>query len=116
MMRKWSLGLLLLLVVSVPFLLLSTGSGRADDRDDRDRERAKGSVKLLKTIPVPVSTINGTSGAMYSFDISFVDPATGTYYLADRSNKAVDVVNANTDTIAPQIFPNNGHGAFPWFV
>jgi hypothetical protein len=65
---------------------------------------------------VPVSAINGTSGAMYSFDISFVDPATGTYYLADRSNKAVDVVNANTDTIAPQIFPNNGHGPFAGFV
>src|SRR3989441_629394 len=109
MMRKCLLTLLLLLIVTVPFLLLSTGSGRADDRDDRDRERAKGSVKLLKTIPVPVSAVNGTSGALYSFDISFVDPATGTYYLADRSNKAVDVVNANTDTFVTQIFPNNGH-------
>jgi hypothetical protein len=113
MMRKWSLGLLLL-VVAVPFLLLSTGSGRADDRDDR--ERATGSVKFLKAIPVPVSTVNGTSGAMYSFDISFVDPATGTYYLADRSNKAVDVVNAHTDTFVTQIFPNNGHGPFAGFV
>ncbi len=116
MMRKCLLTLLLLLIVTVPFLLLSTGSGRADDRDDRDRERAKGSVKLLKTIPVPVSTVNGTSGALYSFDISFVDPATGTYYLADRSNKAVDVVNANTDTFVTQIFPNNGHGPFAGFV
>ena len=116
MMRKCLLTLLLLLIVTVPFLLLSTGSGRADDRDDRDRERAKGSVKLLKTIPVPVSTVNGTSGALYSFDISFVDPATGTYYLADRSNKAVDVVNANTDTFVTQIFPINGHAPFAGFV
>jgi len=116
MMRKCLLTLLLLLIVTVPFLLLSTGSGRADDRDDRDRERAKGSVKLLKTIPVPVSAVNGTSGALYSFDISFVDPATGTYYLADRSNKAVDVVNANTDTFVTQIFPINGHAPFAGFV
>src|SRR4030095_6839217 len=106
MMRKWSLGLLLLLAVAVAFLLLSIGSGRADDRD---RESARGSVKFLKAIPVPVDPVNGTSGAMYSFDISFVDPATGTYYLADRSNKAVDVVNANTDTFVTQIFPNNSH-------
>ncbi len=116
MMRKCLLTLLLLLIVTVPSLLLSTGSGRADDRDDRDRERAKGSVKLLKTIPVPVSAVNGTSGALYSFDISFVDPATGTYYLADRSNKAVDVVNANTDTFVTQIFPNNGHAPFAGFT
>jgi len=112
MMRKWSLGLLLLLVVSVPFLLLSTGSGRADDRD---RERAKGPVQLLKTFPVPVSAVNGTSGAMYSFDISFVDPATGTYYLADRSNKSVDVLKENTGVVT-QIFPNNGHAPFAGFV
>ncbi len=114
MMRKCSLSLLLL-VVAVPFLLLSTGSGRAGDRDDRDRERTKGPVKLLKTIPVPVSAVNGTSGAMYSFDISFVDPATGTYYLADRSNKAVDVLKENTGVVT-QIFPNNGHAPFAGFV
>jgi hypothetical protein len=114
MMRKWSLGLLLLLVVSVPFLLLSTGSGRADDRD-RERERAKGPVQFLKAFPVPVSAVNGTSGAMYSFDISFVDPATGTYYLADRSNKSVDVLKENTGVVT-QIFPNNGHAPFAGFV
>src|SRR5437879_6990271 len=111
MMRKSSLTLFLLLLVSVPFLLLGTGSGRADDRQDRDNGRVKGPVKLLKTIPVPVSAVNGTAGALYSFDISFVDAVTQTYYLADRSNKAVDVVNAKTDKfvtqIVTQIFPNN---------
>jgi hypothetical protein len=116
MMRKCSLTLFLLLLVSVPFLLLGTGSGRADDRQDRDHGRVKGPVKLLKTIPVPVSASNGTAGALYSFDISFVDPATQTYYLADRSNKAVDVVNAKTDTFVTQIFPNNGRVPFAGFV
>jgi len=122
MMRKFSLTLFLLLVVTVPFLLLGAGSGHADDRHDRDDRddrgngRVNGPVKLLKTIPVPVSAVNGTAGALYSFDISFVDPATQTYYLADRSNKAVDVVNAQTDTFVTQIFPNNGHAPFAGFV
>src|SRR5262245_65791999 len=116
MLRKSPLWLLLVVIVAIPVLLLSTGSGRADDRDDQDRDRANGPVKLLKTIPVPVSPLNSTAGAMYSFDISFVDQATGGYFLADRSNKAVDVVNANTGTFVTQIFPNNGHGPFAGFT
>ena len=66
-------------------------------------------LKLLDSLPVPVATGN-TTGGMYSFDISFVDQATGVYYLADRSNKAVDVVSA--ESIVTQIFPNNGHAPF----
>ena len=49
-------------------------------------------LSLLTTIP-----INGTKGSpntkMFSFDISFVDPATGLYYLGDRSNAALDVID-----------------------
>jgi hypothetical protein len=49
-------------------------------------------LSLLKTIP-----INGTAGnpatKMFSFDISFVDPVTGLYYLGDRSNAAVDIID-----------------------
>src|SRR5262245_41042147 len=51
-----------------------------------------GAVRLLTTIPVPVSPANNTAGAMYSFDISWVDQRTHTYYLADRSNRVVDIV------------------------
>src|SRR3989442_123687 len=119
MMRKSSLTLFLLLLVSVPFLLLGTGSGRAEDRQDRqdrDNGRVKGPVKLLKTIPVPVSAVNGTAGALYSFDISFVDAATQTYYLADRSNKAYDAVTAKPDTCVAQIFPNTGQVPSAGFV
>src|SRR5882672_12958706 len=116
MMRKRSSMLFSLLVVTIPFLLFGTGSSRAEERHDRHNGRVNGPVGLLKTIPVPVSAVNGTAGALYSFDISFVDQKTQTYYLADRSNKAVDVVDANTDTFVTQIFPNNGHGAFAGFV
>jgi hypothetical protein len=52
-------------------------------------------TRLLGTVPIPVSSTN-TTGGMFSFDISFVDRATGTYYLADRSNQAVDVVVGET--------------------
>ena len=79
MMRKTSPTLALLLIVLVPILVLGTGASRAE-----------GPVKLLTTIPVPVRAANPTGG-LYSFDISFVDQATQTYYLADRSNAVVDV-------------------------
>ncbi len=72
-------------------------------------------IKLLKTIPVPVSSKNTTAGALYSFDISFVDPATGTYYLADRSNKVVDIVHNGKGPVT-QATPNNGHAAFAGFT
>jgi hypothetical protein len=58
-------------------------------------------LRLLTTIP-----INGTAGSpstkLFSFDISWVDQATGLYYLADRSNKALDVINTNTNTLFGQ--------------
>jgi hypothetical protein len=70
-------------------------------------------VRLLSSVPIPVSAFNTTAG-MYSYDISFVDQATGTYYLADRSNQAVDRVDAGS--IVTQIFPNNGHAPFAGFT
>src|SRR5215470_8348207 len=79
---------------------------------------AEPAVLLLNTVPIPVSGTN-TTGGMYSFDISWVDQATGTYYLADRSNQAVDVVVA--ETFVTQLtggfagftpcVPADGHGA-----
>jgi hypothetical protein len=71
------------------------GNEAGDDRASR----------LIKTIPVP-------GGPMYSFDISWVDQARQLYFLADRSNKAVDVVDAKTDKFLKQIQPNNGHNPF----
>src|SRR5277367_3383416 len=61
-----------------------------------------GPVSLQFTIPVPVAPTNKTGG-MYGFDISFVDQTNRTYYLGDRSNSAVDVVNATTGTFVRQI-------------
>jgi DNA-binding beta-propeller fold protein YncE len=43
-------------------------------------------LKQLGTISVPGEPLN-------SFDISFIDQSTGLYYLADRSNKGVDIID-----------------------
>ncbi len=93
------------LVVTVVAILLPVGNaawagngpGGNEGVDDR------GAVRLLTTVPVPVTLANNTAGALYSFDISWVDQSTQTYYLADRSNRVVDVVNAKTAVFAGQI-------------
>jgi hypothetical protein len=87
-------------------------------------------IRLLTLAPVPKTAANNTAGAMYSFDISFVDQETQTYYLADRSNVVVDVVDAKTGKFTKQIpasppfkgftgsndtsGPNGVVAAFPW--
>jgi hypothetical protein len=89
-----------------------------------------GAVRLLTTVPIPGTKANTTGGNMYVFDISFVDQTTQTYYLADRSNAVVDVVDARTNALISQIAakpafkgftgnngtsgPNGVVAAFPW--
>ena len=93
-------------------------------------EREGGAVRLLTTVPIPGTKANTTGGNMYVFDISFVDQTTQTYYLADRSNAVVDVVDARTNALISQISakpafkgftgnngtsgPNGVVAAFPW--
>jgi sugar lactone lactonase YvrE len=97
-----------LAAVVAPALLLVGTAARADDDRERGDRKAEPAVRLLKSVPIKASA------KMYSFDISWVDQRTGTYYLADRSNKAVEAVaNESTNT---QITPNNGHAAFAGFV
>ena len=56
---------------------------------------ANPTVKLAK-IPIPGSPLR-------SFDISWVDPIAGKYYLADRTNKSVDVVSIGSNQVIAQI-------------
>jgi hypothetical protein len=79
------------------------GSKGVDDR---------GAVRLLKTVPIPGTNANTTNGKLYSFDISFVNELTQTYYLADRSNVAVDVVDAKTAAFIGQISVNPPFAGF----
>ena len=103
MRRKGSVTLSLLLAVVVPILLFGTGSGRAEQGDNDQGNNDQGNsdkegkndraVRLFRTVHIPPTAANTTAGALYSFDISWVDQAARTYYLADRSNKVVDVVD-----------------------
>jgi hypothetical protein len=86
-----------LAVAAAPSLLLAGNASLAGEG-----KKDNGPLSLLKTIPVPVAATNLTGG-LYSWDISWVDQATQTYYLADRSNNVVDVVNAQTASFVGQI-------------
>jgi hypothetical protein len=83
------------IVAAAAVLLAGTGAWAASPEK-------KGPVRLLKTIPVPVAPTN-TTGGLYGYDISWVDQSNQTYYLGDRSNQAVDVVDASTGTFTTQI-------------
>src|SRR5215470_1137654 len=65
-----------------------------------------GAIRPLKMVPIPVTAVNNTAGGMYSFDISWVDQSTQTYFLADRSNRVVDVVDAQAGAFLGQISAN----------
>src|SRR5438477_7815468 len=86
-------------------------------------------LRLVTLAPIPAASNNSTGGALYSFDISYVDPSSGIYYLADRSNRAVQVVDAVGNyagwIVATPPFagftgsnatsgPNGVVAAFPW--
>jgi len=58
---------------------------------------------LFETIPIPATGSNNTAGGLYSYDISWVDQAAHRYYLADRSNKTVDIVDTTTNTLISQL-------------
>jgi hypothetical protein len=77
-------------------LLLAGGAAWAAPAENN------GPVALQMTIPVPVAPTNATGG-MYGFDISWVDQTTQTYFLGDRSNAAVDEVDAKAGVFLKQI-------------
>jgi DNA-binding beta-propeller fold protein YncE len=59
-------------------------------------------------IPAPATTVKIAKIAvpgkpLKAFDISWVDSASGHYYLADRSNGAIDVVDVMTNQVTSQI-------------
>jgi hypothetical protein len=69
-----------------------------------DGGRSRGAVKLLTTVPIPSTPAQPNH--LVVFDISFVDPGTQLFYLADRSDKAIDVVDAKRDKFVRQIRAN----------
>jgi hypothetical protein len=65
--------------------------------------------------PADVSLVKGspTNYGAYGFDISWVDNSTQKYYLADRTNNAIDLVDAATDTFLGFIGKDHYTGSRP---
>src|SRR5262249_47744093 len=80
--------------------ILMIGNGAWADRGELKNDRA---VRLLTTVPIPGTMANTTGGKMFVFDISWVDQGSRTYYLADRSNAVVDIVDTKTSTLLFQL-------------
>ena len=74
--------------LSVVSLILSSTLAVAH-RDDN-------SYRQIALVTVPGAPLN-------SFDISWVDRSSQTYYLADRSNKGIDIINARNSTFVARI-------------
>jgi hypothetical protein len=93
------------LMAALSPILLSIGVSSAQ------AARKEKPVLFQEAVPIPVNAAN-TTGGLFSFDISWVDQKTQTYYLADRSNLAIDVVDANGDTFLTQISANPAFAGF----
>ena len=86
------------LLLTLGVMLPTTMS--ADQEDRRGGEHhgrdVKTPVGLRGVITVPGNPIT-------SADIAWVDPSTERYYLADRSNFGVDIIDAETDTFVGRV-------------
>jgi hypothetical protein len=91
MIGKQSFLPLALSALLFPLGLLSAGPALANDDG-----QGGGAVRLIGTIAIP-------GAAMKTFDISWVDPHSSQYFLADRSNKAIDVIDTRRNVVVDQI-------------
>jgi hypothetical protein len=63
-----------------------------------ENNRTVSGPQVLGSVVVP----NVNSGTVFSFDLAAVDPATGLYYVTDRDNASIDVVNSANNTLVAQ--------------
>lgn len=97
MKRKWLWGVLSLAALLVVFAALGTAAPRK-------------SAHQMFTTPVLVK--NSPTNLKY-FDVSWNDDAAQRYYLSDRTNNAIDVVDSATDTFLGFIGKGQFTGARP---
>jgi len=81
------------------------GSQGAGGNNDVGAQVSAGPLHQVATVKFPSPYLNPKS-----FDISWVDSQTQTYYLADRTNNGVDAINAATDTFEGVIGAGNFSG------
>ena len=82
------------------FAMFAAAAPALTDEDSRKDEVF--TVKAVIQVPGVAS--------FFSFDISWFDPVLNQYFLADRNNKAIEVVDPTSFSIKP--FPNAGFAGF----
>jgi hypothetical protein len=60
-------------------------------------------LALAQTAPILFERIAVPGAPLLSFDISWVDAETQTYYFTDRSNKSVDIIDAKTNAFLGRV-------------
>jgi hypothetical protein len=77
------------------------GAALTQESLKRDKDEV---FTLHRAVPIPG---NPPGTALVSFDISWfdADPSLNNYYLADRSNKSVDVIHSGSSTVTHQFMP-----------
>src|SRR6516165_823735 len=74
-------------------MLALAGPALTDDNEDGNSSKKDEVFKVTTVIQIPAAAGN-TAGTFFSFDISWFDPKLKKFFLADRNNKAIDVVDA----------------------
>ncbi len=94
--RRWGKRVLIIAVAAV---LAACGSGSTIGKSTNavsNGEGDSGNLDLRAVIAVPGRPLT-------AYDISWVDQATQTYYLADRSNAGLDIYNAENNTFITRV-------------
>src|SRR6516164_5805045 len=93
-------------------MLAMAGPALTDDNEDGNSSKKDEVFKVTTVIQVPAAASN-KAGTFFSFDISWFDPKLNKFFLTDRNNKAIDVVDAKNPAGITQ-FPNpKFHGTDP---
>ena len=93
------------LLFCLTLVLTLTISARPDgrDNDDRDREQCRDVEHNEKTPLEAIGVIGIPGKTLASTDIAYVDSGTEKFFLADRSNAGVDVIDAEDDTFVGRV-------------
>jgi hypothetical protein len=102
MFKKVKLSALLAGAAIAPWLLTVTGlPSTAQPLESAAKDEVFGVTSVISVINPPGTAVQ----SLGSFDIGFVDPASGLYLLADRTNKSIDVIETSDNTVKTQFKP-----------
>jgi hypothetical protein len=87
-------------------MLAMAGPALTDDNEHGNSSKKDEMFKVTTVMQVP------GAASFFSFDISWFDPKLKKFFLADRNNKAIDVVDQNDVGGGVTQFPNPGFAGF----